>query len=161
MSTYPEPKHKQKKGNYPYIFKIKKDFSIDSGWCLENDFDSKWLKISKDGLVIVKASNDGYSWDGCTPKWSFFNLFVFGVPDGHYDHRTDKKFTQDASLVHDALYQYLDTIPVTKKQVDDLFLVMLGDFKLRYIYYVFVRVFGDFKLRYIYNVFVRVFGGRL
>jgi hypothetical protein len=51
-------------------------------------------------------------------------------------------YTYHASLVHDALYQYLDTIPVTKDQVDRLFLKMLGDFRLRSIYYFFVKHFG-------------------
>ena len=91
--------------------------------------------------MTVKA-NEGYSWDGCTPKRSFLNLSIIGVPDGHIDYRTMRPFTYHASLVHDALYQYLDTIPVRKKEVDWLFLIMLGDFKLRWIYYVMVRLFG-------------------
>ena len=44
--------------------------------------------------------------------------------------------------MHDVLYQYLDSIPLTKDQVDRLFLEMLGDFKLRKLYYLFVKHFG-------------------
>ena len=47
-----------------------------------------------------------------------------------------------ASLVHDALYQYLDSVPVNKRSIDLLFLIMLGDFKLRKLYHLFVKYFG-------------------
>ena len=103
---------------------------------------SKWLEISTDGLITVKANENGYAWDGCTPKFDILNLWVVGVPDGHVDYRTDKPYTYRASMVHDALYQYLDTIPVTKDAVDRLFLEMLGDFKLRWLYYPAVKCFG-------------------
>ncbi len=143
MEKYPIPREKQRTGNFPYKFKIDKDHTYeDTGWVLEKEFDSKWLKISKDGVITVKANEKGYAWDGCTPKKSFLNLLIIGVPDGHIDHRTMKEYTYYASLIHDALYQYLDTIPITKEEVDLLFLKMLGDFKLRHIYYFFVKYFG-------------------
>ncbi len=143
MENYPVPREKQRKANFPYIYKILKDYVYeDTGWELEKEFDSKWLHISKDGVITVKANEKGYAWDGCTPKVSIFNLFILGVPDGHVDYRTMEPFTYRASLVHDALYQYLDTIPVTKEKVDWLFLKMLGDFKLRYVYHFFVKYFG-------------------
>lgn len=93
-------------------------------------------------MVTVKANESGYAWDGCTPKWSLLNLVIVGVPDGHVDHRTMKPFTYHASLVHDALYQYLDSVPVPKAEIDRLFLKMLGDFKLRRLYYLAVKYFG-------------------
>lgn len=64
---------------------------------------------------------------------------MIGTPDGHIDHRTMKPYTYYASLVHDVLYQYLDSVPVSKAQIDRLFLQMLGDFKLRKLYYFCVK----------------------
>ncbi len=143
MNTYPEPISKVRKGNHPYKFKIMEDYEYtDTSWNLNEDFITQWLEISKGGKVTVKANENGFAWDGCTPKKSLWNLFIIGVPDGHVDYRTMKPHTYYASLVHDALYQYLDSVPVTKKAIDRLFLKMLGDFKLRYIYYFFVRALG-------------------
>jgi hypothetical protein len=143
LELYPEPRAKLRKGNFPYKFKILEDFTYgDTGWILEHEFQSKWLHISTKGEITVKANETGYAWDGCTPKWSFLNLAIIGVPDGHVDYRTMKPFTYHASLVHDALYQYLDSVPVSKADIDRLFLKMLGDFKLRWVYYIAVRLFG-------------------
>jgi hypothetical protein len=143
MEDIPQPRERQRKGNFPYKFKISEDYTYtDTGWNLATEFRSKWLHISKNGVVTVKANESGYAWDGCTPKWSLLNLVIVGVPDGHVDHRTMKPFTCHASLVHDALYQYLDSVPVPKAEIDRLFLKMLGDFKLRRLYYLAVKYFG-------------------
>lgn len=84
-----------------------------------------------------------YAWDGCTPKRWFFWFALFGTPD--WDEKlevittidteqnclvTKNRFWQrahHASLVHDALYQYLDSIPLSKNDVDELFYQMLID----------------------------------
>ena len=83
-----------------------------------------------------------YTWDGCSPKIWFYWLILIGTPDlwhkteeieklnrkGHPDE--DKKFWQiahHASLVHDALYQYLGEQPITKSETDQLFYEMLRD----------------------------------
>jgi len=141
MDDWPLPREMARKG-HSYKFKIQKDYSYESGWKLEAAYSSKWLEISTSGQIRVRANEKGYSWDGCSPKWSVFNLFLFGIPDGHVDYRTMKPYTYYASLVHDALYQYLDSVPVSKDKIDLLFLKMLGDFKLRKIYYFFVKHFG-------------------
>ena len=141
MDDWPLPREMARKGA-SYKFKIQKDYSYESGWKLEAAYSSKWLEISTSGQIRVRANEKGYSWDGCSPKWSVFNLFFFGIPDGHVDYRTMKPYTYYASLVHDALYQYLDSVPVSKDKIDLLFLKMLGDFKLRKIYYFFVKHFG-------------------
>src|SRR5450759_2555174 len=52
---------------------------------------------------------------------------------------------EDASLVHDVLYQFLDDgLPLTRGQVDRFFLALLGytDFTWRHIYFAAVRAFG-------------------
>ncbi|MGE4545391.1 MAG: hypothetical protein AB7D06_14915 [Pedobacter sp.] len=140
--NYPKPREKVRKGNYPYVFVEMQDYKQETGWKLQNPFDSEWLAISTDGVVTVKANQNGYAWDGCTPKFDILNLVVVGVPDGHFDYRTGKPYTYRASMVHDALYQYLDSIPIRKSEVDKLFFKMLGDFKLRYLYYWAMRLFG-------------------
>lgn len=142
MNDWTLPREILRKGNFPYKFKIFEDYIYESGWELDSTFNSKWLEISTSGQIKVKANESGYSWDGCTPKWSILNLFILGIPDGHIDYRTMKPYTCYASLVHDALYQYLDTVPVSKEKIDLLFLKMLGDFKLRKFYYFMVKHFG-------------------
>ena len=142
VDKYPKPRTKQRTGNYPYVFVQRTNYSVPTGWILDKPYVAEWLQISVHGVLTVKANKTGYAWDGCTPKRSLFNLWVVGAPDGHFDHRTGKPFTYYASMVHDALYQYLDTIPVPKKEVDRLFLKMLGDFKARWFYYSMVRLFG-------------------
>jgi len=143
ISSYPSPISRTRKSNFPYKFKITKDYHFsETNWKLDHEFNSLWLKISMDGKITVKSNKGGYAWDGCTPKLSFLNLFIFGVPDGHIDYRTMRPYAYHASLVHDVLYQYLDSVPIKKRAIDELFLKMLGDFKLRHIYYLFVRLFG-------------------
>ncbi len=147
MDHWPEPRSIIRSGNFPYIFKIEQDYTHQTKWQLDQPFESQWLEISREGLIRVKANETGYAWDGCTPKISILNLWVLGVPDGHVDYRTMQPYTYFASLVHDALYQYLDTVPVPKSDIDKLFLEMLGDFKLRKIYYLCVRVFGGWGVQ--------------
>lgn len=143
MKWYPQPIHKPRRGNFVYKFIIMKDYVYrDTGWILDEPFEAQWLEISKQGCITVKANETGYAWDGCTPKWSFLNLAIIGVPDGHIDLRTGKPYTYYASMVHDALYQYLDSVPVTKARIDKLFHKMLGDFKLRDLYYFCAKRFG-------------------
>lgn len=138
----PQPRNKPRPGNRPYIFKDMQDFEVQTDWRLSEPFMAEWLEISTDGRVTVKANGSGYAWDGCTPKWSLFDLAIIGVPDGHIDVRSMKPFTYRASMVHDALYQYLDSVPVTKAAIDRLFFRMLGDFRPRHLYYFMVRHFG-------------------
>lgn len=134
------PKPLEKTG--PWIFKIEEDFTYQSK-IKGVEFDSEWLQVKKDGSIVVKGSHPGgYTWDGCTPKLNIFDLFVVGTPDGRIDVKTMKPKTYYASLVHDALYQYLHVVPIDKKEIDLLFLEMLGDFKLRKLYYWAVKHFG-------------------
>lgn len=83
-----------------------------------------------------------YAWDGCTPKKWFFWLALIGTPDwgqkienirtisDEFKLEDKEVFWQKAhhaSLIHDALYQYLDSIPIAKKDVDRLFYEMLRE----------------------------------
>ncbi|MCX7097841.1 MAG: DUF1353 domain-containing protein [Methylococcales bacterium] len=94
-----------------------------------------------DGMVEYDFSvRRAYAWDGCTPKRWFFWLALIGTPD--WDQKSEVIRILDASqpclqktvfwqrahhasLVHDALYQYINTIPIAKKEVDQLFYDML------------------------------------
>lgn len=83
----------------------------------------KWLVISEDGNIFIPK---GYSWDGAT-----------GVPDF--------ESTYYPTLVHDALYQFLERgMPFTRKEIDDIFLKQLREygFKASGLYYLGVRLFG-------------------
>jgi hypothetical protein len=142
MTDFPAPIERKRSGDFPYKFKITKNYTHQTDWKLEQPFIAEWLEITQDGLITVKANSSGFSWDGCTPKWSILHLFIIGSPDGHVNYHTMKPYTYHASMVHDALYQYLDTIPIHKSQVDLLFLDMLGNFKLRKLYHLAVKHFG-------------------
>jgi hypothetical protein len=141
MNT-PKPRQIKRTGKHPYIFKETVDYSHQTSWKLREPFMAEWLEISVEGLVTVKANATGYAWDGCTPKYSFLDIAIAGIPDGHVDIRTGKPFTYRASMVHDALYQYLHIVPIPKSEIDLLFLKILGDFRLRHVYYLFTKYFG-------------------
>lgn len=106
-----------------------------------------------------------YAWDGCTPKIAFYWLLTFGSPDWwdkaepiqrieHGTLVTTSVFwplTHHASLVHDALYQYLNVAPVSKAQADRLFHTMLLEAgmlrPLAALYYLAVRLGGARSMR--------------
>jgi hypothetical protein len=99
------------------------------------------LEITKEGRITVLA---GYAWDGCTPKFCLLDILL-GIPDGVVDTRTGRPKTYYASLIHDALYQFLDDgMPMTRREVDGFFLALMErtGFVWRYVYYVAVRIFG-------------------
>lgn len=143
--TYPIPRDlsRGRPRNYPWKFKIQSDYHYKST-IVGKEFDSQWLRLDKDGLITIKANADGYAWDGCTPKFSFLGLAIIGIPDGHIDIDTMQPKTYYASLVHDAFYQYLTDVPVSKKEIDKLFFKMLKErfFPLSRLYYIAVRLFG-------------------
>ncbi len=101
-----------------------------------------------------------YAWDGCTPKVPFYWLAIIGVPDwwdkphkvlhlhGEQICEADVfwPLAHPASLVHDALYQYLNIAPVAKHEADLLFFRMLREagmfWPAAFAYYLAVRLFG-------------------
>ena len=99
------------------------------------------LVLTTEGVIRVVA---GYAWDGCTPKTCFLDV-VIGTPDGVVYVGTGRPKTYYASLVHDALYQFLpDGLPLTRVQVDRCFLQLMTEsqFAPRHLYYWAVRAFG-------------------
>lgn len=106
-----------------------------------------------------------YAWDGCTPKVPFYWLAILGIPDWwekrHRVQRLQQGQVQEsevfwplahpASLVHDALYQYLNVAPLAKHEADLLFFRMLRQAgmsgPLAFVYYLAVRLFGALDVR--------------
>ncbi|MDH3347223.1 MAG: DUF1353 domain-containing protein [Desulfobulbaceae bacterium] len=155
--------------NYPLIKRTTyaKNKRFYSEWLIIHD----GIIIVNPGVATVelkerKAEYDyskkrTYAWDGCTPKRFFFWVALIGTPDWwnkeetiltlSKSHEIEKKivFWQralHASLVHDALYQYLDSIPIAKMQVNQLFFEMLRDsgfsWPLAKTYHLAVRLLG-------------------
>ena len=99
------------------------------------------LIIKKSGEITVTA---GYAWDGCSPKFCLFDILI-GIPDGVIDSTTKQPKAYHASLVHDALYQFLlDGLPFSRAQADKCFLRLMEErgFAPRYIYWLAVRLLG-------------------
>ena len=90
-------------------------------------FDAKGrlrLLIERNGAITVTR---GYTWNGCSPKFFVLDL-LFGTPEGVVDARTAQRKTYYASMVHDALYQFLaDGLPLTRVQADRCFLSLMGE----------------------------------
>lgn len=134
-----------------WVFRIDADYDHDvrrhlpPGWNEEATFvdagGKPRLTIRADGTARVLA---GYAWDGCTPKVVVCDI-VIGTPDGATHALTGKPKAYYASLLHDALYQFLDAgLPMSRKDADEVFLELLtrDSFAPRGLYYAAVRVFG-------------------
>ncbi len=104
------------------------------------------LILEECGRLIVTRD---YAWNGCSPKFCVFDLLL-GTPEGVVHARTGRPKTYYASLVHDALYQFLpDGLPLKRRHVDAFFFDLLAesDFAPRWIYWAFVRLFGGLVRR--------------
>ena len=131
---------KKRKGIYKYV--THQDL-LYKNTDIKKTFNNDWLNISENGDIVVKGTNaEGYAWDGCTPKFNIYDLFLVGTPDGRVIVNTGKPITYYASLIHDILCQHAKCIGIKRKQADKVFLYYLGDFKLRYFYYFAVRIYG-------------------
>ena len=134
-----------------WIFELDADYVYDLRHYLPPDWSEgcafidrkghRRLEIHPDGTARVPA---GYAWDGCTPKLTLFDI-VLGTPDGIPNQVTRKPKAYYASLMHDALYQFLDAdLPLSRAQADGVFLEILtrDRFAPRPIYYAAVRMLG-------------------
>jgi len=109
-------------------------------------FENDRLVVEPSGKITVKCSFDnGYAWDGCTPKWNFLH-FTCGTRDGKLDYNTEKPMTYYASMFHDALYQHKKEVCISRKETDQIFkhLMKRNKFMWSNVYYVAVRLFGGF-----------------
>ena len=135
------------KNSERWVFTLAKPFLWDAGPPVAEDsaFQDKTgtirLMLRKPNTIIV---TEGYAWDGCSPKFCVFDISV-GTPDGVVDSTTKQPKTYYASLVHDALYQFLlDGLPFTRAQADACFLRLMAQtgFTPPRLYWLAVRVFG-------------------
>jgi len=124
----------------PWLFTLTQDYSWDASQLIARDiaFDNPWLRINL-GMITVKQ---GYSWDGCSPKWALADLCVIGTPDGRLHHGLP--ITYHASLIHDTLVQFRHLLPITRQQATAIFDAMLAecDFFWRQLYVWAVSHFG-------------------
>jgi len=130
-----------------WVYRLDLPVAWPSGHPFDDDmaFDDKTgtrrLEITRDGTITVLAN---YAWDGCTPKFCLLDI-VLGIADGVVDTRTGRPKTYYASLIHDALYQFLDDgLPLTRGEADRFFLALMErtGFVWRHLYFVAVRLFG-------------------
>ena len=135
------------KNSVRWLYRLERSFSWDSGHDVDEDlmfFDKKRrvrLIVEKGGRITVTS---GYTWNGCSPKICFFD-FLIGTPEGVVYAVTERPKTYYASMVHDALYQFLpDGLPLKRRHADKYFLSLLAEseFAPRWIYWVAVRMFG-------------------
>ncbi|GAB4061912.1 hypothetical protein [Uliginosibacterium sediminicola] len=125
-----------------YALNIRPHLPADFRACaFEDGFGRRWLELDADGTLRVLK---GYAWDGCTPKLRLFGR-VIGMPDGGISPVTQLPRAYYASLVHDALYQFLDTgLPVDRVTADRIFqeILLRDEFSASLLYYLAVRIFG-------------------
>jgi len=130
-----------------WLYRNEENFSWQSNLKVNQDYvfrDKKGkirLIIGDDGKLTITK---GYTWNGCSPKICILDLFI-GTPDGAVYAPTGKPKTYYASMVHDALYQFLDAeVPITRAQADKCFLQLMeeSEFVLSGIYWFAVHTFG-------------------
>lgn len=132
-----------------YIYFLNKDYKYTPNAHYNINiinFENDWIMI-KNGVIRVKGTNnDGYAWNGCSPKYSICDMY-FGTPEGIINKETKMPKTYYASMVHDILYQFSDEISklgLKRKIADKVFYDVLNrdNFKMSYIYYLAVRLCG-------------------
>jgi hypothetical protein len=132
---------------------------LHDGWLIVNPGHST-LDLQRQEVHYDFARPSTYAWDGCTPKVPFYWLAIIGIPDWwEKPHRVLQlqggelreaevfwPLAHPASLVHDALYQYLNVAPLAKHEADLLFFRMLREagmlWPAAFVYYLSVRLFG-------------------
>ena len=133
-----------------WVFVLDGDYPWPSGrtfaedCAFEDSSGKRRLEMRMNGEIKVLA---GYAWDGCTPKFSLWDICV-GIPDGVPNAATKKPKAYYASLLHDALYQFsIQGLPAPldqRHEVDRIFLELLerDGFAPRRVYYRMVRILG-------------------
>ena len=130
-------------------YRAERNFTWESGIRVPGDhvfFDQQGrvrLIIESTGRMTVMR---GYAWNGCSPKFCFLDLLI-GTPDGAVYAPTGYPKAYYASMVHDALYQFLRTdSPITRAQADRCFLRLLAEseFFWLYVYWLAARIGGVF-----------------
>ena len=140
------------KNSVRWLYRLERNFAWDSKHPIPEDliFRDKTgvvrLVIEQGGRITVTR---GYAWNGCSPKFCVFDILL-GPPEGVVHVRTEKPKTYYASLVHDALYQFLpDDLPLKRRHADRFFLLLLAEseFAPRRLYWGAVRLIGGLVWR--------------
>ena len=130
-----------------WLYCLDSNFTWDSGLTIDRDLvcrDAEGnvrLILEAGGRLTVTR---GYAWNGCSPKTCFLDLLI-GTPDGAVCRKTGRPKAYFASMVHDALYQFLGAdAPITRAQADECFFRLMSEsqFVLSYPYWLAVRLFG-------------------
>ena len=130
-----------------WLYKLDASYSWDSWHSIPEDL--VFRDSSGDVRLIVEATGRitvtrGYAWNGCSPKFCVFDLLL-GTPEGVVYSDTHRPKTYYASLVHDALYQFLpDGLPLKRRHADAFFrrLLQESDFSPAWLYWSAVRLCG-------------------
>ena len=146
-----------------YLYKLSKNYNLIVPTFLEDLPNIKSLSFKDDSgrtwMTIEPYTSEeiqitimkDYAWDGCSPKINVLDLFHIGSPDGVIDITTGKPKTYYASLVHDALCQFISGIEdmCSRKDIDQLFFKSLkeSNFKLSRLYYTLVRIYANLTLK--------------
>lgn len=104
------------------------------------------LVIEVDGTITVMKD---YAWDGCTPKFYAADL-RFEMPEGATHRDSRLPCTYYATLVHDALYQFLGAHNIYRRiDADRCFATLLREhgFRARALYYGGLVTATDFPLK--------------
>lgn len=140
------------KNSVRWLYRLERSFIWDSKHPIPEDLIFRdrtgvvRLIIEQGGRITVTR---GYAWNGCSPKICVFDLLL-GTPEGVVHVRTEKPKTYYASLVHDALYQFLpDGLPLGRRHADRFFLLLLAEseFAPRWLYWGAVRLIGGLVWR--------------
>jgi hypothetical protein len=128
-----------------YVYCVREDY-VHRSAIKGREFENEWFKLAKDGTMTIKGTyHKGYSWDGCSPKMKFKDMF-FGTPEAVLNHETGRSKTYYASLVHDVFYQFSKKIKnlVRRKEADDEFYAILkrDGFRTAKLYHWGVRSLG-------------------
>ena len=85
-----------------YLYTLKEDQDFLVGSIIDVNYENDWVSIEGGKLTIKK----NYSWNGCSPKVKLFGR-IYGTPEGPM-MKDGKPQTYYATMVHDALYQFID-----------------------------------------------------
>jgi len=108
--------------------------------CYHDAHGKVWARHDQFGLYI----EEGYAWNGCSPKYWLPMLGWVGTPDF--------KCTLLASLCHDVHYQFAMTahFPLHRSDVDNLFyhtIAMSGEAEIATLYFTAVNKYGTWAGR--------------
>ncbi len=130
-----------------WVYRLERNFSWESALPFDRDRAYRdrrgtvRLVLERGGRITVMR---GYAWNGCSPKVCLFDILV-GTPDGVVSAVTGRPKSYYASLVHDALYQFMGVgASLPRAEADRCFLRLLAesDFLPRYVYWTAVRALG-------------------